>query len=246
MIHELTLLSQETLQTKRVVSTLRRESLTTHDYIDFSSRRIVELNIPGEAVTLGQAILGLPDRGVVQLMFYKEGELHSPFPDGTRGFLYYFLPPFAPPTAGQVRFRITPSQDPSSFSSGYDLKNPVTTLPRSWSLRRLVSSPQSRRLASLLLHDGLVTDGLLSDTLEMVKNEDVKSYVPSLYALGQPFYLDLQTGVARFDILAVADEKNVVERALVSFPATSAYLVHRKKYPYTGESRSSTIVFSVH
>ncbi|RPD53256.1 hypothetical protein L226DRAFT_540781 [Lentinus tigrinus ALCF2SS1-7] len=36
------------------------------------------------------------------------------------GFLYYCQPPRAPPLAGELRFRLTPSDDPASFSSGVD------------------------------------------------------------------------------------------------------------------------------
>ncbi|KAI0692530.1 hypothetical protein C8T65DRAFT_745113 [Cerioporus squamosus] len=39
----------------------------------------------------------------------------------TRGFLYYHQPPRAPPLAGQLRFHVTGSDDPASFSSGTDL-----------------------------------------------------------------------------------------------------------------------------
>lgn len=226
------------MHSKRVVSTLRRESLLTQDYMDLSNLTTACLNIPQEAVTLSQSAINSPGYGLVTLKYCSINEGYTPFPDGTRGFLYYFLPPFAPPLAGQVRFRVTPSQDPSSFSSGYDLRHPITTLPLSWSLCRMLISHRS--LASLLMYDGLITYELVSDAIRLFKTEDRKTdYAPKLYALGQPFYLDLQTRLSSFDILGVVDGENVVERAIVRYPSASVYCLSYRKYPYTGESRSS-------
>lgn len=44
-----------------------------------------------------------------------------PFPPRTRGFLYFKSEAELSPLAGAVRFRITPTDSPSSFSEGEDL-----------------------------------------------------------------------------------------------------------------------------
>lgn len=101
-----------------------------------------------------------------------------------------------------------------------------------------MASGQRRRLASLLLHDKLVTRELLTETDKLVRVGNWAS-VANLYALGQPFFLDLQTRTSSFDIFAVVDGKNVAERAKVTLPAHSVYASFGRKYPYSGGSRSS-------
>lgn len=221
----------------RIVSTLRPQSLTSEDYLDLSHHTQVSFYIPPEAALLGRSTFGASNPGLSQLTYHTQRKepYHTPFPAGTHGFLYYFLPPFAPPLAGEVRFRITSSQDPSSFSSGHDLRHPVTTLPLSWSLRRIVSSTFRQRLESLLLYDGLVTPEVLTDA---IKSTPVRHHtsVAGLYAFGQPFYLDLQSGTCMFDIFAVIDGKNVAERAVITSPAYTAN-VYYLMYLYTGGPR---------
>jgi hypothetical protein len=62
------------------------------------------------------------------------------FPPDTKAFLYYFTPPEKPRIAGELRFRVTFSDDPASFESGSDLlalngqpwSRPLYTLPKSY------------------------------------------------------------------------------------------------------------------
>ncbi len=109
------------------------------------------------------------------------------FPEGTHGFFYYFSPDWAPRLAGQLRFRITSSPDPASFSSGTDLqRNGV---------------PWSKSLASMsrwndgfdMLQHSLSRDNLVSeDTLSLcrrVASLPRRNPPRILYAFGQPFYM---------------------------------------------------------
>lgn len=74
------------------------------------------------------------------------------------GFFYYHMPAGRPAISGEVRFRVTLTSDPASFSEGYDLMNPhVTAIP--WRIR-LVNMPHSKYLHQLLVQ--LVSDNLVS------------------------------------------------------------------------------------
>ncbi|KAJ3534054.1 hypothetical protein NM688_g7193 [Phlebia brevispora] len=221
----------------RRITTLDPDRLTPSDYLDVSHITKLPVHIPEQAVQLNRTSsksATYQDRAAYIGYSYSD-ERHLPFPEGTRGFLYYFSPPFAHPLAGQIRFRITPSSDPATFASGYDLKDPLTTLPLSWPLRRLMRSKFLRPLANLLLYDALITS-------ELVLSESSHTSLPrvwniaTLYAFGQPFYVDFQVGESRFDVLATVDGRHTVERATVKYPAR---LTRRtdKEYPYHGQFR---------
>ncbi|KAK0436015.1 hypothetical protein EV421DRAFT_1716242, partial [Armillaria borealis] len=82
------------------------------------------------------------------------------FPDQTTGFYYYWTHPDLPTTAGQLRFRLTPTSNPSLFESGSDLLKPNGT-PWAISVARLFGL-QDVYYAHRLLEDGLVTKDLIS------------------------------------------------------------------------------------
>ncbi|KAF9030170.1 hypothetical protein BJ165DRAFT_1411436 [Panaeolus papilionaceus] len=108
--------------------------------------------------------ISLP-RGSSTVYFIHEGRVHLPFPDGTRGFLYYHTPANRPRISGQLRFRITPSDDPASFPCGYDLDTLRTThsLPYPWnvSILKLVGGQHYTNLVSQLVSEGLVEETLV-------------------------------------------------------------------------------------
>lgn len=127
-----------------------------------------------------------------------------PFPEGTRGFLYYLPPgseslttdrddtgrtsdielsPFEsvehdPDAVGRVLFRITDNTDPSSFAAGRDLMQPGGITP--WYAVPRKGSGAWR----LLLRDGLVTD--------YNKPRGTRRLTTSIIsALEEPFLFDL-------------------------------------------------------
>ena len=51
----------------------------------------------------------------------KYSNANMPFPPDTKAFLYYSTPPGKPRIAGELRFRVTSSDDPASFESVSDL-----------------------------------------------------------------------------------------------------------------------------
>ncbi|KAF9050598.1 hypothetical protein BJ165DRAFT_1592524 [Panaeolus papilionaceus] len=87
------------------------------------------------------------------------------FPAKTRGFFYYHSPSDRPRISGQLRFRITPSDDPASFPYGHDLHTLRTTrrLPKPWNvpLVRMPAVRQYDNLLSALVREGLVEDSLV-------------------------------------------------------------------------------------
>ena len=50
--------------------------------------------------------------------------IYPAYPANTKGFLYYSIPPEKPRIAGELRFRVTSTQDAASFESGSDLLLP--------------------------------------------------------------------------------------------------------------------------
>jgi hypothetical protein len=94
----------------------------------------------------------------------------SRLPEVTRGFIYYHSPTDIPPTAGEVRFRLTSGDNPESFKMGSDLHVRNTALP--WRTTLLTTTEERKiykPIRELLLADGLVTPALLTKCGEIAK-----------------------------------------------------------------------------
>jgi hypothetical protein len=91
-----------------------------------------------------------------------------PYPPDTNAFLYYFMPPEKPPIAGELRLRLTSSDDPASFESGSDL---LGSNGQAWS-RPLIFLPKYYPP----LYEKLREEGCIPDDLD--RN---LSTLPSLY-----------------------------------------------------------------
>ncbi|KAK0216548.1 hypothetical protein EDD85DRAFT_435829 [Armillaria nabsnona] len=122
------------------IRTLNPKSLTEYDFRDLS----------------GWESASPLNTQVGRFKYFKGGI----YPNQTTGFYYYWTHPDLPPTAGQLRFRLTPSNDPSLFKSGSDLLKP-NGLPWTVSVARLFGL-QKAYYAHILLEDGLVTKDLIS------------------------------------------------------------------------------------
>ncbi|EIW62442.1 uncharacterized protein TRAVEDRAFT_42808 [Trametes versicolor FP-101664 SS1] len=148
------------------------------------------------------------------------------FPMHTHGYLYYHLAPNAPALSGQVRFRITPTNDPALFSSGEDL---LGTDHFPWRLP-LISLATRKNYAGLFRR--LRDDGLLSEHVVRA----ISSLPPGtaqlnacfsriVHALGQPFllvfgqtrqsfyFIGIDT-VLREDFVSVASKKDTATRPI--------------------------------
>ena len=110
--------------------------------------------------------------------------LCAPYPPETTGFLYYFTSRERPRIAGELRLRVTSSDDPASFESGHDLL-------------RLDGEPWSRSLFSVSkcipLYEKLREERLVSDDLDTVLWTFTR--VPryqQIYTLNDPFIVDFK------------------------------------------------------
>ncbi|KAI0064514.1 hypothetical protein BV25DRAFT_1822876 [Artomyces pyxidatus] len=159
-----------------LIRTLDPKRLQREDFVDLSHRLRRGYGIPSVSSN-AMAVCG-----------YTSSEKRDPFPGGTRGFFYYH-PPTPPDTIlGEVRFRVTASDDPASFSTGSDLIGPGA---RPWRVPPSVMSPTVRSGAAfgqLLLAEKLVTQAQLDLWTQLPReNSDT---VPLLTHFGQPFFVD--------------------------------------------------------
>jgi hypothetical protein len=93
--------------------------------------------------------------------FQVSYDKRMPFPAGVRGFFYYFHPPHGILWRyGAIRFRITTSNDPSTFATGTDLLRP-NTLPWQIPLIRIVGTKSCIGMRRLLVDDGSITEELM-------------------------------------------------------------------------------------
>ncbi|KAI0310468.1 hypothetical protein OF83DRAFT_1288109 [Amylostereum chailletii] len=91
------------------------------------------------------------------------GQEQLPFPPDAHGFLYYHPPTTLPPLdEGHLRFRITPSPDPATFSQGRDLLYPDG---EPWNIKggRIAITREYLAFRRMLLEDGLVTEAQLNE-----------------------------------------------------------------------------------
>ena len=152
---------------------------------------------------------------------------HLPFPPDTKAFLYYWMSPEKPRIAGEIRLRVTSSDDAASFESGSDLL-------------RLNGRPWSRLLPFLSLYNSplyekLREERLVPDDLDRVLStsiSNVNSYyrgVTRLYTLNDPFIVDFSKK-ALYSLV-------ITEKAIEKMVVMKKFVDQRKKCkaaPYTG------------
>ncbi|KAK0216547.1 hypothetical protein EDD85DRAFT_870226 [Armillaria nabsnona] len=149
------------------VQTLNPKNLTEYDFRDISGRETAS------------SLIG-------RFKYLKYGV----YPNQTTGFYYYWTHPDLPATAGQLRFRLTPSNDPSLFKLGSDLLRP-NGLPWSVSLARLFGL-QKFYYTDILLEDGLVTKDLVySDYFRLYQRYRLNLHSVLLQSFEEVFPLDL-------------------------------------------------------
>jgi hypothetical protein len=112
------------------------------------------------------------------------------FPPDIKAFLYYFTHPEKPPIAGELRLRVTSSDDPASFESGSDLLKPHG---QPWSRPLFVVSRFYIPLYEKLREERLVSDDL--DSVLSTFPLKLPSYGRNqyLYTLNDTFIVDFGT-----------------------------------------------------
>ncbi|EJF56127.1 hypothetical protein DICSQDRAFT_175185 [Dichomitus squalens LYAD-421 SS1] len=120
----------------------------------FRARNNPSVTFVAQSYDPSNTLLGRPGTRII-----ARGFRHFKFPPNTAGFLYYHIPPYSPPLAGEVRFRVTFSPDPASFTQGYDL---LMDYGVRWNIPLLYMTDKKEYtgLHTLLLQDGLVTPQL--------------------------------------------------------------------------------------
>ncbi|TBU22075.1 hypothetical protein BD311DRAFT_733500 [Dichomitus squalens] len=142
----------------RKVRTLDPTKLTPSDYVDFSARihpSVIFVTQSSDPDDPSNTLLERTGADVTPTGFRDRR-----FPPNTAGFLYYHIPPYSPPLAGELRFRITPSPDPANFSEGSDL---LMEHGVRWTRPLIYMADKGYTgVLRLLLQDGLVTPQLLN------------------------------------------------------------------------------------
>ncbi|KAJ7648711.1 hypothetical protein DFH06DRAFT_1209405 [Mycena polygramma] len=133
-----------------ILSTLNPSLLQSSDHLDLSNRKEISLAFPSTKLRR--------DRTRSQLC-YASGR-RIPFPEHSRGFLYFHIPPHAAAVERSLRFRLTQDNAPSSFDSGADLTLP-SGAPWQVILPQLLTGTAYTRVCEQLLHEGLATKDLL-------------------------------------------------------------------------------------
>jgi hypothetical protein len=176
---------------KADISTLHPELLQETDYLDLSSK----------------SVLAAWNRETQKLLGYRRAMMTysprnpQPFPPGSRGFLYYTAPPGLPPTAGEIRFRITPSSSPTSFHQGSDLLGPFG-MPWRVQVFSRASSSSWGTLFESLLRDGQITLSVFSDMQAIIGPSKRTTPINCLFSLEQPFPHEFSTWMDGFSVVA--------------------------------------------
>ena len=158
--------------------------------------------------TLNFFILFPQDVRYVDVVLPMLESLRLPSNSDRGGFLYYHQPPRAPPFAGEIRFRLTPSPEPTSFSAGVDLTNKSGTpwrislpsIPRceSWDpfcvLLTEVDKTVSKEVMTLARRSGHLKATRAGDS----------RVTRCLYAFGQPFEFSLENKCHTFTLVGKA------------------------------------------
>lgn len=121
------------------VRTLRPDRLKTSDFVDLSGRTIVQMSLADSDGDSHHRFTYTQSKKLSQKRF---------FPIGSHGFLYCHT---VDGQAQEIRFRVTPSDDPRTFSAGRDMELP-SGLP--WSIHMGSLTSGKPGLARMLVTDG--------------------------------------------------------------------------------------------
>ncbi|KAG6873065.1 hypothetical protein C0995_003371 [Termitomyces sp. Mi166 len=211
------------------ISTLDPSHLQPTDFIDLSNRTQPAL----------RTSLNPPTVRTV-LKYHKTIHSNLPFPPSTQGFLYMYTDPRLPILASQIRFRITPSNDPAQFASGTDLVDPHG---EPWTLSALDLAYYARfeHLKQQLLHDGYTE---YIDALSKLPKRG-PHLRRSLYYLEQPFVIDMSDAdctlafISSTQIVSGRMYNIFVDLGLNScpytglYPSSTSHLTNTHYYYYT-------------
>ena len=154
-----------------------------------------------------------------------------PYPRDTKAFLYYSLSPEKPRITGELRLRVTSSDDPASFESGSDLLR-TDGLP--WSRPLHILSKLYPPLYEKMREDQLIPDDLDRVLGALPERKIQYSRNQFLYTLNDTIYVDFGTHSPKFRV--------ITEQGMESILCRGVFFDGREMYsgaPYTGARHSS-------
>ena len=122
--------------------------------------------------------------------YQKDGRTHWPFPPDTKGFLYYTIPPGKPRIAGELRLRITSSDNPASFAGGSDLLR-INSQP--WSRSLYTISKLYIPLYNKLKEERFIPDDLVTILSTFPPKRLLYGRSQVLYTLNDTFIIDFSS-----------------------------------------------------
>jgi hypothetical protein len=156
------------------------------------------------------------------------------YPRDAKAFLYYSRPPERPRLAGEVRFRVTSSDDPASFESGSDLMRP-DGMP--WSSSIYFLSKYYSPLYKKLEEERFVPDELDRVLWDLPLHDNVWGR-QLFFALNDPFIIDFSKTFTKSFV--------ITEQGLETLPMNKIFFDYRKDFkgpPYTGAYRNRHLSF---
>lgn len=178
--------------------------LTPEDYVDTTERKTHGLVLIRSAASRGL-------RADIATLLPQAMESKR-FP---RGFLYYHSKPNQPPLAGSVRFRLTPTADPSTFASGHDLLN-IHGVPWCIPLLSIASNAAFKALGHILMHDGLVSEELMQLAVQnrrrLIVNGSDCRLTSTVQSFHQPFPMKLHQ--YKISLVIIGKDSVVENRSL--------------------------------
>ena len=148
------------------------------------------------------------------------------YPRDTEGFLYYFTSSNYPRIAGELRFRVTSSDDPESFESGSDL---LKSNGQIWSRPLFIVSKHYTLLYEKLKEEQLVPEDLAKVLSTFPDRFPKYRRSQFLYTLNDTFIVDFSYPVQD---LTIVTEQGVAKLNFIG-PFIDGR-VERESKPYTG------------
>ena len=149
-----------------------------------------------------------------------------PYPPDTEAFLYYFMSPKKPRIAGELRLRVTSSNNPASFKRGLDLLRPDGQV---WSRPLYHLSKYYSPLYEKLREDGLIPDDLHTVLATLPPIRIFFSSSRILYTLNDTFMVDFNCSGLVFIVIT---EQGVGELRFKGIFSDARKM--SKGNPYTG------------
>ena len=148
------------------------------------------------------------------------------YPPDTKAFLYYYTLRERPRIAGELRFRVTSSDDPASFESGFDL---LKSNGQIWSRPLFILSKWYTPLYEKLREEQLVPDDLHRLLSTFPDGFCKYRRTQFLYSLNDTFIIDFSHHMRNLIVLT--------EQGMAKLHFLASFIDKRAKYkskPYTG------------